>query len=267
MNETSRSIHDELSRERFEADGDRGTKPPSDDLEAQVAYWQARFEEERELLTKLWVAYRDVEAELDLYNEEVAAVAQRKAAAQLAQAERARAEGEETDDGEHPGVLAIAPPDEFEVICEAEERDVVVGRGTSFPLVFVNRGQSPVDVELSVEESPEGWSTLTTEEEIELEPRSSRTVYVLVRPAADTPAGEKARITVAVATSDGTEEEIELAAEVVEPPEDDTEDRLDADEADTAEGSKQPESEADGAPEAAPSEQALEEDPGSAGSP
>lgn len=223
MNETTDAIHDQLRRERQEDEEDPEAAPSFDDAEAQATYWRMRFEEERELLTKLWIAYRDLEAELDAVREEADTIAQRKAAAQLAQAEQARAAaGDEDDDPEQPGVLAIAPPDEFEVVCEAEERDVVVGRGTSFPLVFVNRGDDPVEARLTVEDAPEGWSALATEEEIELDGRSSRTIYVLVRPPAETPVGEQARIEATVATSEGTEETIELVAEVVEEPDDET---------------------------------------------
>lgn len=248
MSDTSRSIHDELSTGSFEADESPAVSPPPlEDPEAEAAYWRARFEEERELLTKLWVAYRDVRNELQVYEEEAEEVAQRKAAAQLAQTERARAEAGDADGGEQPSVLAIEPPDEFEVICEAEERDVIVGRGTSFPLVFANRGQTPVDVELGVEETPEGWSALTTEREIELDPRSSRTVYVLARPSAKTPAGERARVTVGVSTSEGTEQEVDLVAEVVEPREEETRDEDEEAEAELMEdeGPEAPEAEVD----------------------
>lgn len=210
------SIEEEIERTRGTNGGPTAAEA-FEDADAEAAFWRAQFEQERERLAKLWVAYRDLEAELDLRKEEAERIAQRKAAATIAEDETETAPGEEP---EQPGVLAIAPPDTFEVVCEAQKREVPAGRGTSFGLVFANRGDEPVTAGLTVEDVPDGWSALPTETTVDLDAHSSKTVYVLVRSPEDATPGRTVNVTVGVETPEGTAEPMELVAEVVEREED-----------------------------------------------
>lgn len=64
------SIHEQLDSAADVSEAVSADEPPTfDDAEAEVAFWRAQFEEERERLAKLWVAYRDLEAELETLRE------------------------------------------------------------------------------------------------------------------------------------------------------------------------------------------------------
>lgn len=69
----------------------------------------------------------------------------------------------------------------IEAHCEEPERDVVAGRGTSFPIVLRNKASEAVHVALEVTDVKEGWSALTTLPDLELGPKESRTIYMMVR--------------------------------------------------------------------------------------
>jgi len=79
------AIHEHLRdvpiRERDRADD----SPDFENVEAEAAFWRAQFERERERLVKLWVAYKDLEAALELRKNETGAVAERKVAARLSE--------------------------------------------------------------------------------------------------------------------------------------------------------------------------------------
>ncbi len=69
----------------------------------------------------------------------------------------------------------------IEANCEEPEREVVAGRGTSFPIVLRNKASDAVHVALEVTDVKEGWSALTTLPDLELGPKESRTIYMMVR--------------------------------------------------------------------------------------
>lgn len=69
----------------------------------------------------------------------------------------------------------------IEANCEEAEREVVAGRGTSFPIVLRNKASEAVHVTLEVTDVKEGWSALTTLPDLELGPKESRTIYMMVR--------------------------------------------------------------------------------------
>lgn len=120
------TIHDRLR----EAHGASESSPPQhspsfDDVEAEAAFWRAQFENERERLAKLWVAYKDLEAELELRQEETAEIAERKAAALLHQEREAPStveEEAEADEEPEPAATADVSP-ELAVPEGARERE------------------------------------------------------------------------------------------------------------------------------------------------
>ncbi len=69
----------------------------------------------------------------------------------------------------------------IEAHCEEPEREVVAGRGTSFPIVLRNKASEAAHVSLEVTDVKEGWSALTTLPDLELGPKESRTIYMMVR--------------------------------------------------------------------------------------
>lgn len=64
---------------------------------------------------------------------------------------------------------------------EDSEKDVIAGRGTSFPVTLKNKSNDPVPVKLEVVDVQEGWSALTTLPDLELAGKETRTVYMMVR--------------------------------------------------------------------------------------
>lgn len=78
----------------------------------------------------------------------------------------------------------------IEAFTEEPERTVIPGRGTSFPLVLRNRTNRAVHVTLEVTEVKEGWSALVTLPDLELGPKESRTLYMMVRAPAEARPGD-----------------------------------------------------------------------------
>ncbi len=170
---------------------------------AEAAYWRQRYERSRLRLGKLWVAYKDLEAELEMRKEELEVMAEQKAAALLE--ERGRGD-----------LLAIAAPDGFEVVSKISEREVEPGGGTSFPVVMTNRTDGPVAIELAAGEVDEGWQLLLTVDEIELEPKASQTVHVIVRSRDQVEPGDVGAAQVIIRAEGEEPRELELRTTVVE---------------------------------------------------
>lgn len=78
----------------------------------------------------------------------------------------------------------------IEASVEESEKDVIAGRGTSFPVTLKNLSKDPVPVKLEVAEVQEGWSALTTLPDLEMGPRETRTVYMMVRAPAEAKPGD-----------------------------------------------------------------------------
>ncbi len=70
------------------SDGGSVPRTAFDDPEEEAAYWRKQFRRERERLAKLLVAFKDLEAELELREEEADKIAQRKAAASMLETSR-----------------------------------------------------------------------------------------------------------------------------------------------------------------------------------
>ncbi len=69
----------------------------------------------------------------------------------------------------------------IDATVEESEKDVVAGRGTSFPVTLKNKSSDPAPVRLEVVDVQEGWSALTTLPDLELGGKETRTVYLMVR--------------------------------------------------------------------------------------
>ncbi len=171
---------------------------------AEAAYWRQRYERSRLRLGKLWVAYKDLEAELEMRKEELDVMAEQKAASLLNEEGRG-------------DLLAIAAPDGFEVVSEVPEREIEPGGGTSFPIVLTNRTDEPMTFELEAGEVDAGWQLLLTLEELELEPKASQTVHVIVRSRAKVEPGDVGVARVLARAGTGEPRELELRTRVVEP--------------------------------------------------
>lgn len=134
----------------------------------------------------------------------------------------------------------------IEASVDEGEKDVIAGRGTSFPVTLKNTSKDPVPVKLEVADVQEGWSALTTLPDLEMGPRETRTVYMMVRAPPDAKAGDLcvAKLQVkpeggssttvkTLARVDKTAEEAEDEPAEEEPsePDDQAEDAADEDEA------------------------------------
>ncbi len=73
---------------------------------------------------------------------------------------------------------------------EESEKDVIAGRGTSFPVTLKNQSNDPVPVRLEITDVQEGWSALTTLPDLELAAKETRTVYMMVRAPPDAKPGD-----------------------------------------------------------------------------
>lgn len=104
-----------------------------------------------------------------------------------------------------------------EAFCEEPEREVVAGRGTSFPVVLRNKSSEPAHVTLEVTEVEEGWSALTTLPDLELGPKESRTLYMMVRAPDEARKGDLCVTTLQVTPENGSPETVETVARVVTP--------------------------------------------------
>lgn len=126
------SIHEQLKRSAPDTATLPGRSTPTfDDIEAEAAFWRAQFETERERLAKLWVAYKDLEAELEMRTEAAQAIGQRKVAASFAEEDdtppesqqtRAESEGERSPGEDEPS--GEPPIDDVEADeADTPERD------------------------------------------------------------------------------------------------------------------------------------------------
>ncbi len=76
------------------------------------------------------------------------------------------------------------------------ERALPPGKGGQFPLVVANRRREPDGVILAVTDVPAGWSAHLAVDEIDLEPREERSLWVMVRPPPNARPGDAAALTV-----------------------------------------------------------------------
>jgi len=183
------AIHEHLRdvpiRERDRADD----SPDFENVEAEAAFWRAQFERERERLVKLWVAYKDLEAALELRKNETGAVAERKVAARLSEGNQREGEAIRVD-------------------CEDSERAVEAGRGTSYKLEIENVGATACTVHLDVSEVEEDWNALTSFSQLELEPDETRQLYLLVRSSQDADPDDFCVVTLDVTTGEGAKRQV-----------------------------------------------------------
>lgn len=115
------TIHDRLRESHGESESSPPKHSPSfDDVEAEAAFWRAQFENERERLAKLWVAYKDLEEELELRQEETAEIAERKAAALLHQEREASSTVEEEPEADEPPEPRPDPFGDIHPVIELE---------------------------------------------------------------------------------------------------------------------------------------------------
>lgn len=69
--------------------------------------------------------------------------------------------------------------------CPEASKSLRPGRGTSFPLEVQNRSAAPDTAQFAVANVPDGWTAFTALPEIQLGPRETRTLWLMVRaPAA-----------------------------------------------------------------------------------
>lgn len=80
------------------------------------------------------------------------------------------------------------------------ERNISAGRGAHFPIVVGNRGRQHDALTLSVDEVPDGWRAYLAAEELELEGREERNLWLRVRAPPGTPPGESRSFTVRAAS-------------------------------------------------------------------
>lgn len=97
---------------------------------------------------------------------------------------------------------------------EEPEKDVVAGRGTSFPVTLKNQGKDPVPVRLEVSEVQEGWSALTTLPDLEMGPKETRTVYMMVRAPPDAKPGDLCVAKLQVKPDGGSATEVKTLSRV-----------------------------------------------------
>lgn len=98
--------------------------------------------------------------------------------------------------------------------CEESEKDVIAGRGTSFPITLKNKGSDPVPVKLEVSDVQEGWSALTTLPDLELGSKETRTVYMMVRAPPDAKPGDLCVAKLQVKPEGGSAQEVKTLARV-----------------------------------------------------
>lgn len=80
----------------------------------------------------------------------------------------------------------------FGVACPEAEKMLRPGRGTSFPLEVQNRSGAPDTAQFTVSDVPDGWTAFTALPEIQLGPRETRTLWLMVRAPATAPEGTEA---------------------------------------------------------------------------
>lgn len=105
----------------------------------------------------------------------------------------------------------------IDATCEEAEKDVIAGRGTSFPITLKNKSGDPVPVKLEVADVQEGWSALTTLPDLELGAKETRTVYMMVRAPEDAKPGDLCVAKLRVKPEGGSEEMIKTLTRVDQP--------------------------------------------------
>jgi hypothetical protein len=103
-----------------------------------------------------------------------------------------------------------------EATVEESEKDVVAGRGTSFPVTLKNKGKEAIPVNLEVVDVQEGWSALTTLPDLELGARETRTVYMMVRAPPDAKPGDLCVAKLQVTPEGGSSTTVKTLARVDE---------------------------------------------------
>lgn len=100
--------------------------------------------------------------------------------------------------------------------CPEPLKQVRPGRGTSFPLEVTNRSGATDTALFKVHEVPEGWTAFTALPELQLGPRETRTLWLMVRAPADAPEGAAATFRVATSSKahPNRESAVALKAEV-----------------------------------------------------
>lgn len=120
----------------------------------------------------------------------------------------------------------------IDATVEDSEKDVIAGRGTSFPVTLKNKSNDPVPVKLEVVDVQEGWSALTTLPDLELAGKETRTVYMMVRAPPEAKPGDLCVAKLAVKPEGGPSTTVKTLTRVDEgspegderPPEGDEED-------------------------------------------
>lgn len=103
-----------------------------------------------------------------------------------------------------------------EATVEESEKDVIAGRGTSFPVTLKNKAKDAVPVKLEVVDVEEGWSALTTLPDLELGARETRTVYLMVRAPEDAMPGDLCVAKLQVSAKGGSTTTVKVLARVDE---------------------------------------------------
>lgn len=80
----------------------------------------------------------------------------------------------------------------FGLACPEPAKTLRPGRGTSFPLEVQNRSSAPDTAALAVSDVPDGWTAFTALPEIQLGPRETRTLWLMVRAPAAAAEGTEA---------------------------------------------------------------------------
>lgn len=104
----------------------------------------------------------------------------------------------------------------IEANCEEPEREVVAGRGTSFPIVLRNKASEAVHVALEVTDVKEGWSALTTLPDLELGPKESRTIYMMVRAPDQAREGDMCVAKLQATPEDGSAQTVKTVSRVTQ---------------------------------------------------
>lgn len=104
----------------------------------------------------------------------------------------------------------------IEANCEEPEREVVAGRGTSFPIVLRNKSSEAVHVALEVTDVKEGWSALTTLPDLELGPKESRTIYMMVRAPDQARSGDMCVATLRATPEGGSAQTVKTVSRVTQ---------------------------------------------------
>lgn len=98
-NDSPSTVHDRLNAAPSEEAAARPRPGSFDSPEERATFWREQFEQERERLAKLWVAYQDLKAELEDRERQTETIAAGKAGEQLAdEAAEGSADAPESDE-------------------------------------------------------------------------------------------------------------------------------------------------------------------------